>query len=140
MAFCVLSKGKAKEASMSRKEDTADRGGNHPDEVRGFQLDLPVKVSGRDASGRDFEEETLIGFMSHSGASFDLRNTVAQGTELRLVVSLPPKLSEDNALKLVIRGRVAYIERRRPESQASGVFLKLESRYVIKPETDEAAS
>ena len=57
---------------------------------RGFQLNLPAQVSGRDASGREFEEDTTVDFMSQAAASFDIKTPVIQGGELKLVVSLPP--------------------------------------------------
>jgi hypothetical protein len=104
---------------------------------RGFQLNLPAKVTGRDASGREFEEETKVDFMSQAAATFDLKTPVIQGGELKLILSLPQKLSEDKDLKLAVRGRIAYMERRQAGSGAAKVFLKLESRYIIKPDPDE---
>ena len=101
---------------------------------RGFQLNLPAQVSGRDASGREFEEDTTVDFMSQAAASFDIKTPVIQGGELKLVVNLPPKLSQDKDLKLAVRGRVAYQERRQAANGSTKIFLKLESRYIIKPE------
>ena len=46
----------------------------------------------------------------------------------------PPKLSEDRDLKLIIRGRVAFLERRREGDASQRISLTLESRYVIKPD------
>ena len=126
-----------KRVSTERKGPGAEPIGKSPGDERGFRLNLPAKVLGRDASGREFEEETTVDFMSQAGASFELKTTVIQGGELKLLMSLPPKLSEDKELKLAIRGRIAYMERRQAQSGSTKIFLKLESRYVIKSDAGE---
>jgi len=113
---------------------------SRPEDERGFKLALPMTVQGRDPSGRDFEEETVLDYMSHSQASFVLKNAVIRESQLRLIIGLPPKLSEDGDLKLIIRGRVAFLERRREGDASQRVSLALESRYVIKPEAQTGTS
>lgn len=113
---------------------------SRPGGERGFNLALPMIVQGRDLSGRDFEEDTVLDYMSHSQASFVLKSAVSRGAQLRLVVDLPPKLSEDQDLKLIIRGRVALLERRQEEDASRKVSLALESKYVIKPKDRAGAS
>jgi hypothetical protein len=107
--------------------------GSRPGNEHGFKLALPMTVQGRDPSGGDFEEETVLDYMSHSQASFVLKNTVSRESQLRLIIDLPPKLSEDRDLKLIIRGRVGFLEHRLEVDASRRVFLVLESRYVIKP-------
>jgi len=119
----MLSKGPSPATTRSR-----------PGDEHGFKLALPMTVQGRDPSGRDFEEETVLDYMSHSRASFVLKNAVIRESQLRLVISLPPKLSEDRDLKLIIRGRVTFLERHRGGDASQRISLALESRYVIKPE------
>ena len=114
--------------------------GSRPGDERGFKLALPMKVQGRDPSGREFEEETVLDYMSHSQASFVLKNAVSRESQLRLVVDLPPKLSEDQDLKFIIRGRVAVLERSREGDASRRVSLALESRYVIKPKDQAGRS
>jgi len=99
-----------------------------------------MTVQGRDPSGRDFEEETVLDYMSHTQASFVLKNAVSRESQLRLIIDLPPKLSEDRDLKLIIRGRVAFLEHRREGDASRRVSLALESRYVIKPKAQAGAS
>ena len=112
---------------------------SRPGGERGFNLALPMIVQGRDLSGRDFEEESVLDYMSHSQASFVLKNSVSRGSQLRLVVDLPPKLSEDQDLKLIIRGQVAILDRCHEGDASRRVSLTLESRYVIKPK-DQAGT
>jgi len=91
-------------------------------------------VQGRDPSGRDFEEETVLDYMSRSQASFVLKNAVIRESQLRLVICLPPKLAQDRDLKLIIRGRVTFLERRGEGAASQRISLTLESKFVIKPE------
>ena len=125
---------------MLKKGLSAATTRSRPGDEHGFKLALPMMVQGRDPSGRDFEEETVLDYMSHSHASFVLKNTVIRESQLRLVISLPPKLSEDRDLKLIIRGRVAFLERRRGGDASLRVSLALDSRYVIKPEAQTGMS
>jgi hypothetical protein len=111
-----------------------------PGDEHGFKLALPMTVQGRDLSGRDFEEETVLDYMSHSQASFVLKNSVILESQLKLIIGLPPKLSEDRGLKLIIRGRVAFLEHRREGDASQRISLALESRYVIKPEAQPVTS
>ena len=91
-------------------------------------------VQGRDPSGRDFEEKTVLDYMSRSQASFVLKNAVIRESQLRLVIGLPPKLAQDQDLKLIIRGRVTFLGRRGEGDTSQRISLALESKYVIKPE------
>lgn len=118
--------------------------GTPPEEARtfsrdgpGFELGLPMRVLGHDTSGRDFEERTVLDTMSHAEAAFELRSPIARGTDLKLVVSLPRKLSDAGELNLVIRGRVAFLSSADPGKSGRRVSLKLESRYVIKPQVED---
>jgi hypothetical protein len=113
---------------------------SRPGDEHGFKLALPMTVQGRDPSGHDFEEETVLDYMSGSQASFVLKNAVFRESQLRLLICLPPKLAEDRDLKLIIRGRVAFLERRREGDASQRVSLALESKYVIKPEARTGAS
>jgi len=119
---------------MLRKGPSPATTRSRPEDERGFKLALPMTVQGSDPAGRDFEEETVLDYMSHSHASFILKNAVIRESQLRLIVGLPPKLSEDQDLKLIIRGSVAFLERRREGEASQRISLALESRYVIKPE------
>jgi len=111
-----------------------------PGDERGFKLALPMTVQGRDPAGRDFEEETVLDYMSHSHASFILKNPVIRESQLRLIIGLPPKLSEDQDLKLIIRGRITFLEHRREGEASQRISLALESRYVIKQEAQMGTS
>lgn len=102
---------------------------------RGFKLSLPMTVEGPDPDGNFFHEETTLSYMSHQGALFPLRSSVALGSRLKLVVALPPKLGEGRSLKLVVKGTIVDVDL---AGGAAGpppqVALRLESRYIIQAE------
>jgi hypothetical protein len=99
---------------------------------RGFKLALPMSVEGPDPGGDPFHEETTLGFMSHQGALFSLRNPVALGSRLKLAIALPPKLGEGRNLTLVVKGTIVDIDPGEGNGAAPQVALRLESRYVIQ--------
>lgn len=106
----------------------------NPRTAQVFNLPLPTLVSGEDASGRSFQERTVLFYISDHGASFNLKSVLAIGARLKLVIDLPPSLAEDKNLKLVIKGRVALIEDQGAHSDRQRVSLRFESRYIIQAE------
>ena len=106
----------------------------HPRKGQVFSLPLPTLVSGQDAGGRDFQERTVLFYISDSGASFNLSRLPAPGARLRLAIDLPPSLSEDRSLKLIINGRVALIEAPEAGPGRQRISLRFESRYIIQAE------
>jgi len=101
---------------------------------RGFNLPLRTRVEGQDEEGNQFNENTSISYISHYGASFWLNTPTALDRELRLVIDLPPKLAEDKNLKLIIKGRVLFLESAPDQNPKQRVTLKFESKYIIKNE------
>ena len=55
-------------------------------------LELPVDVSGRDASGRRFVEGTRTLNVSAGGLCFESKRNLAIGTQIDLTIPLPPRL------------------------------------------------
>ncbi|MFQ6107981.1 MAG: PilZ domain-containing protein [Candidatus Aminicenantales bacterium] len=101
---------------------------------KGFELPLPCRVEGEDASGNRFKEKTTLSFISHQGSSFWLAQPVSIGSELRLVIDLPPALSEDKNLKLIIKGKVAFVEATNGKDSKQRISLHFDNKYIIKEE------
>jgi hypothetical protein len=97
-----------------------------------FNLPLPTVIEGRDAVGRSFQEKTVLFYISHHGASFNMVNPVTLGAKLKLLIDLPPSLSDDQNLKLVINGKVALVEANPSDYSRQRVSLRFESKYFIK--------
>jgi hypothetical protein len=125
---------------MTRIGTPPETAGMHHREGSGFELGLPMRVLGRDASGHDFEEQTVLETMSPAEAVFELLSPIDRGTNLKLIVRLPRKLSDTGELNLVIRGRVVFLSSPGQGRSGQRVSLKLESRYVIKPQAEDGAT
>jgi len=99
---------------------------------KGFNIPLQTQILGKDTEGKDFHERTVLSYISHNGSSFWMANSVAEGNELKLIIDLPPKLSEENKLKLIIKGRVVFVEAPKNEEPRHRVSLKFDNKYIIE--------
>lgn len=99
-----------------------------------FNLPLPTVVEGRNATGKIFQEKTVLFYISHHGASFNLFNPTTLGCKLKLIIDLPPSLADDKNLKLVINGKVALVEANHSHPSKQRVSLRFENKYFIKAE------
>jgi hypothetical protein len=102
------------------------------DGEHGFSIPLNTQIQGKDTSGQEFNEKTTLSYISHNGSSFWMANCVAEGSELKLIIDLPPKLSDEKNLKLIIKGRVVFVEAPKNEDPRHRVSLKFENKYIIK--------
>ena len=99
-----------------------------------FNLPLPTVVEGKDAIGKAFQEKTVLFYISQHGASFNLANSIALGSKLKLTIDLPPSLAEDKNLKLIIKGKVALVEANDSHPTKKRVSMRFENKYFIKAE------
>lgn len=102
------------------------------DDEQGFSIPLNTQIQGKDISGHEFNEKTTLTYISHSGSSFWMANSVSEGSELKLIIDLPPKLSDEKNLKLIIKGKVVFVEAPKNEDPRHRVSLKFENKYIIK--------
>lgn len=100
----------------------------------GFSIPLNTQIQGKDTQGKDFDEKTVLTYISHNGSSFWMANSVAEGNELKLIIDLPSKLSDKKNLKLIIKGRVVFVEAPKNEDPRHRVSLKFENKYIIDDE------
>ena len=104
---------------------------------KGFKLPLNTIISGEDGSGNPFSEKTVLTYISHNGSSFWMKTPILIGTSLRLTIDLPKNLSDDDDLKMIIKGRAIFIEASKDDPSKQRVSIKFENKYIIKPdETD----
>ena len=101
---------------------------------QGFNLSLPTLVEGQEESGKSFREKTVLSYISHHGSSFWLTNSVTLGSELKLIIDLPPKLADKKDLKLIIKGKVIFVEAIKGKNSKQRVSLKFSSKYIIDPQ------
>ena len=105
----------------------------------GFSIPLNTEIQGKDAQGKEFNEKTVLTYISHNGSSFWMANSVAEGTELKLIIELPPKLSDEKNLRLIIKGKVVFVEAPKTEDPRHRVSLKFENKYIIKDDEGQFA-
>ena len=76
-------------------------------------LHLPVEVSGSDAGGRGFTEQTRSVNVSGGGICFESRHVLPIGTRVAVGIALPPPLRPHFGDRLVYRARcvVCRVER-----------------------------
>jgi len=116
---------------MSKKLTSIDINEIGYDE-QGFNIPLQTLIEGKDVSGNPFNEKTVLSYISHNGSSFWMANPVPVGNELRLTIDLPPNLSDEKNLKLIIKGRVVFVEAPKDQDLRHRVSLKFENKYIIK--------
>ena len=97
----------------------------------GFDMPLPTIVEGVAASGDSFTEKTVLSYISQNGSSFWLTTEVKMGGDLRLTVDLPSQMDEDKDLKLIIKGKVIFLEAPKNHNGRHRVSLKFENKYII---------
>ncbi len=98
---------------------------------KGFKLPLSTTVEGIDKAGNQFSEKTILSYISPSGSSFWLNTPVANGSDLRLLIDLPPKLKENKDLKMIIKGKVIFVENAVEQNSKSRISLRFDNKYII---------
>lgn len=122
---------KEKEASMVKKSSIEDLN-NLKKKEKGFNLPLYTLVEGTDVFGKGFNEKTTLSYISHNGSSFWLENSVPVGSELKIIIDLPPNLTKEKALKLIIKGKVVFIEALKDQNSRHRVSIRFENKYIIR--------
>lgn len=113
-----------------QRQDTKDFGKIE----KGFELPLNTIVEGTDGFGNSFQENTVLSYISHQGSSFWLTTPVTIGSDLRLEIDLPEKLSPDKDLKMLIKGKVIFVETSKEDSNKQRITLQFENKYLIQPD------
>lgn len=119
-----------KEAMMTKKTNTARNTDDFLKE-KGFKLPLSTTVEGIDKAGNKFSEKTILSYISPSGSSFWLDTPVSNGVDLRLMIDLPPKLRENKDLKMIIKGKVIFVENAVEQNAKSRISLRFDNKYII---------
>ncbi len=56
------------------------------------------------------------------------------GNDLKLIIDLPPKLAQDQDMKLIIRGKVIFVEAATDQIPKQRVSINFENKYIIQNE------
>ncbi len=101
---------------------------------KGFKLPLKTIIEWKDTSGKSMTEHSVLSYISQNGSSFNMRAPVLLGQELKLAIDLPEDLSDGDDLKMIIKGKVVFVETSLEDSTLQKVTLKFKNQYIIKPE------
>lgn len=113
------------------KARVKDRNADDVFPEKGFKMPLPTLVEGTDSSGNTFSEKTILSYISENGSSFWLTTDVPVDSQLKLTVDLPSRLSENKELKLIIKGKVIFLEAPKNHNSRHRVSLRFENKYII---------
>ena len=102
---------------------------------RSFELTLPALVTGVDAAGRDFQEQTEIVAISSQEACFLLSARLHVGSHLDLALDVPRTLILERPLRLSVSGTVGRLRQDNPEDDRQHVFLELDGGFKISAGT-----
>jgi hypothetical protein len=101
----------------------------HPDRV--FELGLPAVARGRDARGKEFEEQTQISALSAATASFSLDTRILIGGKVWLTASVPQTPFLRVPLRLSLVGSVIRVEIQKGRPKRQTVSLRLEKYFRL---------
>jgi PilZ domain len=120
---------------MSQIQTTASQARRRSE--RRISVRLPLRVTGKDARGFSFEEDTASENLCRGGAAFRTRFDVAIGSNLQIRIPLQgsPLRREDNDFET--RGRVVHVGESQPDGERLvGVqFVGPRFRRMFTPET-----
>ena len=100
---------------------------------RSFELSLPALVTGQDAKGRDFEENTRILSISAQNAFFWLKSKVLIGSSLCLSLLIPKTIILETRLNLMISGKVVLVQGNNNQNNHHLISIQLDKTFKIKP-------
>jgi hypothetical protein len=100
---------------------------------RTFELSLPALVTGINAIGRDFEEDTQVLSISAQEASFHLSSRLLIGTKLTLSLEIPKTLILENQLRLFLTGTVTYVRAESGQDNSQFICIRLDKNYKLQP-------
>jgi len=93
-----------------------------------FEMPLSTLVSGVDASGEEFQEQTTLVAISSQKAVFYLNTKVTLWSKLNLSIEIPQTITLEKCLKLIISGTVTAIK---SENKKQLISIKLNRKYKI---------
>ncbi|MFW6132051.1 MAG: hypothetical protein ACOC5F_05600 [Candidatus Aminicenantaceae bacterium] len=97
-----------------------------------FNIYLPALISGVNAFGQEFQENTDIFSISYKKTSFLLETKVTIGTQLNVIMDIPKTICLNHALKLFISGNVFLIELKSDKKKSQYISILLNKNYQIR--------
>jgi len=102
-----------------------------------FDLPLPAMVEGVLPQGDTFHEKTTLQNISSGGAYFTLDSSVTVGSKLKLIIDLPPNLTEGKRVRLRLAGMTVRLSRSAGAGKKQGIALRFNEDYEFITENQE---
>ena len=100
---------------------------------RTFELALPARVRGFDATDREFSEKTAVSSLSAQEAVFWLRAKVTRGTKLALSLLVPQTSMLEKKLEVRLSGTVDVVRSDGPDKTRQWLIaVKLDRNFQIQ--------
>jgi len=102
---------------------------------RAFDLSLPAKVTGLDAVGKKFEEQTEICSISAQEASFRLQTRLLIGSKVLLNLDVPRTIILEKPLRLFLSGTVVFVKSEDTRGKKQYLAARLDRGYKLQSDS-----
>jgi hypothetical protein len=103
---------------------------------RSFELSLPVRITGRDATDKEFTEQSEVSRLSAQEAVFRLETRVMAGVKLSIHLQVPRTFLLEKPLELGLSGTVVCVKAGISRSGIGQIVsLRLDRDFHIKSPT-----
>jgi len=102
---------------------------------RAFDLSLPAKVTGLDAVGKKFEEQTEICSISAQEASFRLQTRLLIGSKVLLNLDVPRTIILEKPLRLLLSGTVVFVKSEDTRGKKQYLAARLDRGYKLQSDS-----
>ena len=100
---------------------------------KSFELPIPALVSGEDATGAEFLEQSKLSSISSQQATFLLDAEVTIGSKLNLALDIPKTNILENQLRLLLTGTVVYVKGETNLKKKQLISIRLDKKYKLRP-------
>jgi hypothetical protein len=94
-------------------------------------MSLPAVVRGRNALGREFEEQTEISALNAGSARFSLDERILIGAKIWLMAEIPQTVLLKVALKLNLAGSVTMVQAQKRAPKRQVVSIRLDKHFRL---------
>jgi len=99
---------------------------------KSFDLPIPILISGMDARGNEFQEQSKLSSISSQQATFWLNSAVTIGSRLNLSLDIPKTVVLERQLKLLLTGVVVFVKGETNLRKKQMISVRLDKKYKIR--------
>jgi hypothetical protein len=99
---------------------------------KSFDLPIPILISGIDARGNEFQEQSKLSSISSQQATFWLNSAVTIGSRLNLSLDVPKTVVLEKHMKLSLTGVVVFVKGETNFRKKQMISVRLDKKYKIR--------